>query len=395
MKISVLGLGYIGLPTAIIFAENGHEVCGFDVSEKVIDCLNAGHIHIVEAGLQEDFERVLKDGSFRAYKELQESDVYIISVPTPFKQGEREKIADMKFVESATKIVASKLKKGDLVVLESTCPPLSTRRMTDQLCELTGFARDEFDTVHCPERVLPGHIMYEMQHNDRIIGAERKEAGERAKKLYESFLTEGKAYVTDDVTAEMCKLVENSFRDVNIAFANELSIICDKLGIDVKELITLANKHPRVNILSPGVGVGGHCLAVDPWFIVEKFKNEAQVIGASRVVNDNKPIYLAGKIDGILAGDKSKKVAVLGMSYKPDIDDFRESPSVVLCHELAAHGYTVVGCDPNCRTADIEGIPVETLDTVLETADLIIVAQNDKEFKDRAAELAKAGAMYV
>lgn len=395
MRVSVLGLGYIGLPTAIILALNGHIVNGFDVSSEVIQKLNEGHIHIVEAGLQPIFEKVVNEGSFKAYDTLKESEAYIISVPTPFKNGRTEKIADLSYVENAARIVAKKLKKGDLVILESTVPPMTTKKMTDILVKESGLTRESFYTAHCPERVLPGNIMYEMEHNDRIIGAERAESAIKAKELYESFLTEGKALLTDDITAEMCKLVENSYRDVNIAFANELSIICDKLKINVNELIGLANKHPRVNILNPGVGVGGHCIAVDPWFIVGEFKEEAKLISTARYVNDFKPHYISEKVEKILGRDKGSNITILGMSFKPDIDDFRESPSVTLAKDLISRGYKVKGCDPNTDKNMIEEIEMVSLNEALKTSDLIIVAQKHKQFIEREADILKTNYLYV
>lgn len=395
MKVSVVGLGYIGLPTAIILALNGHSVKGFDVSEAVVEKLNNGHIHIVEDGLQQLFEQVLNSGSFKAYGELQESDAYIISVPTPFKKGHDEKIADLSYVMSAAELIADRLKEGDLVILESTVPPGATRKVTDFLEERSGMPRENFYTAHCPERVLPGNIMYEMENNDRIIGAERKEAAELAKELYESFLKSGKVYTTDDVTAEMCKLVENSYRDVNIAFANELSIICDELEIDVKELISLANRHPRVNILSPGVGVGGHCLAVDPYFIVGEFKDEAKLIDTARKVNTFKPHYIAKKIEALVGGNKNKRITILGMSYKPDIDDFRESPSIVLAEDLSSKGYKVRGCDPNTDEEKLYGIEMISLDESLKSSDILVLAQPHREFVDRQDEIISKNCLFV
>lgn len=380
MRISVLGLGYIGLPTAIVLAKAGHKIYGFDVDNKAVETLNKGKIHIVENNLQQAYEEALSSNNFCAYCELHEADVYIIAVPTPFKEG-TQKVADLNYIDSATVMVAKLLKEGDLVILESTSPPMTTRRMTDKLCELSGLARGKFHTVHCPERVLPGRILYELEHNDRIIGAERQVSAEIAKELYESFVKEGDIYITDDITAEMAKLVENSFRDVNIAFANELSIISNELGIDVKELIALANKHPRVNILSPGVGVGGHCISVDPWFIVEKFDN-ARIIKTARGVNDYKPMWIAEDIDKRLKGDKKKVIGILGLSYKPNIDDLRESPSIRLANILQSKGYKVIGCEPNTDRDVVDGIPIKSLKYVINHCDLVILAQRHKEFND-------------
>lgn len=305
--ITVVGLGYIGLPTAIILAKAGYNVYGFDVNKNTINTLNSGKIHIIENNLQEAFKEALELNRFKAYSEIQKADVYIICVPTPFKE---ERKADLSYVESATKEVAKVLKKGDLVILESTVPPGTTAYMTEILEKESGLSANEFYTAHCPERVLPGKILYELEHNDRIIGSASPDSARRAKELYESFVKEGTCYITDDVTAEMCKLVENTYRDINIAYANELSTICDKLGIDVFKLIELANKHPRVNIMTPGVGVGGHCIAVDPWFIVENFKNEAKLIETARKVNTYKPMWVCEKIEQDINYDKTIKIGV-------------------------------------------------------------------------------------
>lgn len=381
--ITILGMGYIGLPTAIAFAKAGFTVKGFDVNRKVIETLKAGHIHIVEPSLQEAFEEALKSGRLIPTDKLEKSDVFIISVPTPFKKNHEEKIADLSYVESASKEVATVLEENNLVILESTVPPMTTKLMTNILERESGISRDKFMSVHCPERVLPGRILYELEHNDRIIGAERREAGEYTKVIYDAMVKEGTCYITDDITAEMCKLVENTFRDVNIAFANELSVICDKLGIDVFELIKLANKHPRVNILTPGAGVGGHCLAVDPWFIVEKFPKEANVIREARLINDFKPRFIVNKVDEILKGNKALTVGVLGLAYKPDIDDLRESPAMEIAEILRDKGYKVVACEPNVNTQEVNGFGLYSFDEILEKSDYLVLAQGHKEFKER------------
>lgn len=381
--ITILGMGYIGLPTAIAFAKAGFTVKGFDVNKKVIETLKAGHIHIVEPSLQEAFEEALKSGRVIPTDKLEKSDVFIISVPTPFKKNHEEKIADLSYVESASKEVATVLEENNLVILESTVPPMTTKLMTNILERESGISRDKFMSVHCPERVLPGRILYELEHNDRIIGAERREAGEYTKVIYDVMVKEGTCYITDDITAEMCKLVENTFRDVNIAFANELSVICDKLGIDVFELIRLANKHPRVNILTPGAGVGGHCLAVDPWFIVEKFPKEANVIREARLINDFKPRFIVNKVDEILKGNKDLTVGVLGLAYKSDIDDLRESPAMEIAEILRDKGYKVVACEPNVNTQEVNGFGLYSFDEILEKSDYLVLAQGHKEFKER------------
>lgn len=381
--ITILGMGYIGLPTAIAFAKAGFTVKGFDVNKKVIETLKAGHIHIVEPSLQEAFEEALKSGRLIPTDKLEKSDVFIISVPTPFKKNHEEKIADLSYVESASREVATVLEENNLVILESTVPPMTTKLMTDILERESGISRDKFMSVHCPERVLPGRILYELEHNDRIIGAERREAGEYTKVIYDAMVKEGTCYITDDITAEMCKLVENTFRDVNIAFANELSVICDKLGIDVFELIKLANKHPRVNILTPGAGVGGHCLAVDPWFIVEKFPKEANVIREARLINDFKPRFIVNKVDEILKGNKELTIGVLGLAYKPDIDDLRESPAMEIAEILRDKGYKVVACEPNVNSKEVNGFELYSFDEIVAKADYLVLTQGHKEFKEK------------
>lgn len=383
LTITILGMGYIGLPTAIAFAKAGFTVKGFDVNKKVIETLKAGHIHIVEPSLQEAFEEALKSGRLIPTDKLEKSDVFIISVPTPFKKDHEEKIADLSYVESASKEVATVLEENNLVILESTVPPMTTKLMTDILERESGISRDKFMSVHCPERVLPGRILYELEHNDRIIGAERREAGEYTKVIYDAMVKEGTCYITDDITAEMCKLVENTFRDVNIAFANELSVICDKLGIDVFELIKLANKHPRVNILTPGAGVGGHCLAVDPWFIVEKFPKEANVIREARLINDFKPRFIVNKVDEILKGNKELTVGVLGLAYKPDIDDLRESPAMEIAEILRDKGYKVVACEPNVDSKEVNEFELYSFDKIIKKVDYLVLAQGHKEFKEK------------
>ena len=386
--ITVLGLGYIGLPTSIVLAKAGHKVNGYDPNEEVVKTLNSGKIHIVENNVQEEFKKVVDSGNFKAFSEVQPADVYIICVPTPFKEDNKEeKLADLSYVESAAHTVAKVVKEGDLVILESTVPPLTTKMVADIIEKDTGMSRDKFHTVHCPERVLPGRILYELEHNDRIIGSDREESALMAKNLYESFVKEGTCYVTDDITAEMCKLVENTFRDINIAYANELSIICHELGIDVFKIIELANKHPRVNILTPGVGVGGHCIAVDPWFLVEKFGDNAKLINTARHVNDFKPLWVSNQVEEEIGHDKNAKIGVLGLAYKPNIDDLRESPSIILAEDLIKKGYTVYGCEPNTKKEKINDIEVKSLDYVLENCDYLVITLANKEFIDEKEKI--------
>ena len=382
MKISVIGLGYIGLPTAISFARKGHKVFGYDVSEKVIQSLQSGQIHIVEDNLQNEYFNVFENGSLSVSNTLQPADAFIISVPTPLSE---DKKADMSYVWSAAKEIGKVIEKGNLVILESTSMPLSTKNVARIISDVSGLSEEDYHTVHCPERVLPGQILYELEHNDRIVGAKRREDAELAKDLYQTILNGGTIHITDDVTAEMCKLVENSFRDVNIAFANELSMICRDYDIDVTELIALANKHPRVNILSPGVGVGGHCISVDPWFIVD-LTEKARLIKTAREENDRKPIWVAEQIDELLNNDTTKKIGILGMAYKPDIDDLRESPSIILANKLKEMGYAVFGCEPNVDKTEVDGIDLISLEK-MEAMDYIYLAQEHIEFKNLSETL--------
>lgn len=387
LKITILGMGYIGLPTAIAFARAGFVVNGFDVNLEVINSLKKGHIHIVEPDLQEAFLEVFNEKKLIPINELKKSDVFIIAVPTPFKKEHQEKIADLSYVESAAKMVSKVLEKGNLVILESTVPPMTTKMMTDILEKETGISRENFMTAHCPERVLPGRILFELENNDRIIGVEKKEAGEYTKEIYKTMVKKGTCYVTDDITAEMCKLVENTFRDINIAFANELSVICDKLNIDVFKLIELANKHPRVNILTPGSGVGGHCLAVDPWFIVEKFPKEANVIREARLINDYKPRFIANKVDNILKGNRNLKIGILGLAYKPDIDDLRESPAIEIAEILRDKGYNVIACEPNVHKKEVNKFELYTFSEIIDKSDYLVLTQGHKEFKENINKL--------
>ena len=335
--VAVIGLGYIGLPTAAILAENGVRVHGVDVSQRTVDAVNAGTVPFVEPDLADFVERNVKAGRLSASLNTPQADAYIVAVPTPFKDGHSP---DLGYIEAAARGLAPQLRGGELVILESTSPPGATEYMAAVIRE----ARPDLDGVtldfaHCPERVLPGRVMIELVTNDRIVGGSTPEAAQRAKQLYETFC-QGEILVTDCVTAEMAKLVENSFRDVNIAFANELSLICSDLGIDVWELIELANHHPRVNILQPGPGVGGHCIAVDPWFIVDAAPQTARIIRAAREINDGKPKWVveqakAAAFDVQQATGRAPVVAVLGLAFKPNIDDLRESPALNIATEVA------------------------------------------------------------
>jgi len=386
-NITIIGMGYIGLPTATMFAAAGYKVKGFDVNKIVIDTLKSGKIHIVEPDLQGLFKSVLDSGNLIPTDTLEESDVFIICVPTPFKEDLDKKQADLSYVESASREVGRVLKRGDLVILESTVPPRTTDDIMGKTLEEESSLRinEDFLVAHCPERVLPGKILHELRNNDRIIGVSNKKAGELTKELYSSIVTGGNIYLTDTVTAEMCKLVENTFRDINIAFANELSIICDELDINVWELVQLANKHPRVNILDPGAGVGGHCLAVDPWFIVEKFPKTARLIRTARETNDYKPKWIVKKVvEDIQKKLSAKKITIgiLGLAYKPNIDDLRESPALEIAKGLLELGYNVIACEPNSEQSEINSIANLNLDEMIDKSNYLVYAVPHNQFKD-------------
>ncbi len=328
MKACFMGLGYIGLPTAIIAAKHGIQIHGVDINPKVVEKTNAGQLHIIEPGMQELLEEVVKNGHLVADIKPTESDAYFMVVPTPFK-GDHQ--PDTSYVEAATRAVLPLLKEGDLYVIESTSPVGTTEAMADIIFNERPELKDKIYIAYCPERVLPGNVIYELVNNDRVIGGLNPESTEKAIEFYSQFV-KGQLHRTNCRTAEMCKLTENSSRDVQIAFANELSFICDKAGINVWELINLANKHPRVNILWPGCGVGGHCIAVDPYFITAEFPMESRMIGQARQINNYKAFWCAEKIQNEmlkfeLENGRKPVVAMMGLAFKPDIDDLRESPA--------------------------------------------------------------------
>ncbi len=351
--ISVIGLGYIGLPTAAVFAARKKKVIGVDVNEHAVTIINRGEIHIVEPDLDMVVHAAVTEGFLRATTKPEPADAFLIAVPTPFK-GDHE--PDLSYIESASKAIAPVLKTGDLVILESTSPVGATEQMSAWLAEArpdlsfpqTAGESSDVRVAHCPERVLPGHVLRELVENDRIIGGMTAKCSAAAAALYKTFV-EGECIITNARTAEMCKLTENSFRDVNIAFANELSIICEKLEINVWELIRLANRHPRVNILQPGPGVGGHCIAVDPWFIVAQSPQEARLIRTARIVNDSKPDLVVEQISLHAEARANNTVYCLGAAFKPDIDDLRESPSVAIIRRLLDAGLTVKLVEPNIQ----------------------------------------------
>ena len=395
--VAVVGLGYIGLPTAAILAKQGIRVIGVEVSQERVDVINSGRAPFVEPALEEVLVATVKAGKLSATTEMPHADVYILAVPTPFK-GDHE--ADLSYVKDASEAVAPQRVGDELVILESTSPPGTTEKVAEYiLAKRPDLSFDGADGkpiihfAHAPERVLPGRIMVELISNDRIIGGMTREASERARDLYATFCT-ADLHLTDAKTAEMAKLTENSFRDVNIAFANELSIICERLGIDVWELIELANKHPRVNILQPGPGVGGHCIAVDPWFIVSAAPEEAQLIHTARLVNDGKPDHVLAKVADALSGSDAPVIAALGLAFKPDIDDLRESPALSITRTLAERmpHATILAVEPHVdelppRLAEMGNVSLAETRDALDRADLVLLLVDHTDFKqiDRAS----------
>ena len=381
-KIIVMGLGYIGLPTASMLATKGHQVLGVDVNAQAVDIINSGRIHIVEPDLDILVKSAVNSGNLKASLTPEEGDTFILAVPTPFKEVDgNPKAPDLAYIETATRAIAPYLREDNLVILESTSPVGTTERVQEIIVAMRPELAGKIHTAHCPERVLPGQILRELVDNDRIIGGTTKAAVAKAKALYKTFCN-GAMLGTESRTAEMSKLVENSFRDVNIAFANELSVICDHLGINVWEAIALANRHPRVNILQPGPGVGGHCIAVDPWFIVASAPAQSRLIRTAREVNDAKPDWVIAKVKAKAARFHEPVIGCLGLSFKANIDDLRESPSMDIVHHLHQSGIgKIMACDPNVRK---EKAPFALYDlkTVIKEADILLLLVDHEEFKD-------------
>jgi len=348
MQVVIMGLGYIGLPTAALISGKGIHVHGVDVNRDVVDTINKGEIHIVEPELDGLVHYSVSQGLLVASTQVIPADAFLIAVPTPFK-GEHE--PDLSFVEAATRAIVLHLREGNIFIIESTSPVGTTEKMADIIFSSRPELKGKIFIAYCPERVLPGNVIYELQHNDRVIGGIDAASTESALGFYSRFV-KGHLHRTNSRTAEMCKLVENAYRDVNIAFANELSMICDRAGIDVNELIHLASMHPRVKILKPGPGVGGHCIAVDPWFIVSEFKEDARLIKQARLINNYKTEWVIGKIKNAVAAfekqhDRKPLIACFGLSYKADIDDLRESPSLAIFQRLRKEGYHLMAVEPN------------------------------------------------
>jgi len=379
--VCVIGLGYIGLPTAALLASNGYDVIGVDLNRYAVDTINKGQIHIVEPDLDAFVRSAVAAGKLKAFTEPQAADIFIICVPTPFHEGEGIPRPNIGYVLAATSSIADFVKPDNLVILESTSPVGTTKKMSEVL-EGAGVDTTKISIAYCPERVLPGKIMTELVENDRVVGGLTPEATRLVANFYRTFVR-GEVLETESKTAEMCKLTENSFRDVNIAFANELSMICAKEGINVWNLIQLANRHPRVNILQPGAGVGGHCIAVDPWFIVARDPENARLIRSAREVNNFKTAWAINQIK-IAAADASArvgrkpKVACLGLAFKPDIDDLRESPAVHIAEALVSQGYDVLNVEPNIEKHD--NFTLAKLEDALQKADVIAVLVKHRQF---------------
>ncbi|RQD76927.1 MAG: nucleotide sugar dehydrogenase [Candidatus Syntrophonatronum acetioxidans] len=379
-KICIMGLGYIGLPTAAFFASAGYQVVGVDVSSRVVKGINGHRIHVEEPGLAQVVKKGVKEEKLWAKESPEEADVFILAVPTPLKEDCK---GDMGRVEEAARAILPYLRPGNLVILESTVGPGTTRDLLCPLLARSGLRiGEELMVAFCPERVLPGKIMEEMVYNNRIVGGINEESSRRARDLYRSFV-QGEIYLTDATTAEMVKLMENTFRDVNIALANEMALISSRLGIDVGEAIELANKHPRVNLHQPGPGVGGHCLAVDPWFIVEKAPAQARLIAQSRRINDGMPSHVASLILEALKGLSQPKVALLGMAYKGNVNDLRESPALKVAEILQENGLSLGIHDPHVEKEDLaaQGLIWNSLPEAVEGAELLVVLTDHREYK--------------
>ena len=396
--VSIIGLGYIGLPTAAMFSSHGKDVIGVDVRQHVVDTINSGKIHIVEPDLSGIVYKAVNEGKLKAVIAPEPADAFLIAVPTPFKGDNHE--PDLEYIEKAANAIAEVLKKGDLVILESTSPVGATEQIADWLAQArpdltfpaTHGENSDIRIAYCPERVLPGHIVRELIENDRVIGGLTPECSKQATELYKAFV-QGDCIITNARTAEMTKLTENASRDVSIAFANELSVICDRLDINVWELIGLANRHPRVNILQPGPGVGGHCIAVDPWFIVSKTPDQAQLIHTARKVNDAKPKWVVEKVRLAISRflqenpykiEQEVTVACFGLAFKPDIDDLRESPALEIVKELARmHAGVILAVEPNIaklpESID-EDITLVSIEHAISSADIFVLLVGHKKF---------------
>lgn len=396
--ISILGLGYIGLPTAAVLANSGRLVIGVDINPRIVETINQGQVHIIEPELELAVQQAVEKGQFFATTEVQPADAFIIAVPTPLTNNQ----PDISHIHSAVLAIAPVLRKGNLIILESTSPVETTEKMAKWLTEarpdlsfpIQNQIESDIYIAYCPERILPGKAMTELLENDRVIGGLSEKSTEQAVDLYQIF-AKGQCLKTDARTAELCKLVENSFRDVNVAFANELSMICDELKINIWELIKLANHHPRVNILQPGAGVGGHCIAIDPWFIVSNSPKYSRLIRTAREVNDSKPHWVLEKVKQLLVEYTIAKdckpsevtIACLGLAFKPDIDDLRESPALMITQQISSwHRGSVLAVEPNIQSLSLDNIELVDLNDALAQADILVLLVDHTPFKKVSLE---------
>lgn len=395
-RVTMVGLGYIGLPTAAVMASRGLEVIGLDVNQDAVDTINSGGVHIVEPDLDIVVRSVVTTGNLRATTVAEPSDAFLIAVPTPFKH---EYKPDLSYIKAAANAIAPVLEVGNLIVLESTSPVGTTEKVAQWLADarpdlsFPHQAGDHADIMlaYCPERVLPGYVLQELVNNDRIIGGMSERCSQRATELYKIFV-KGDCLPTTARTAELCKLTENAYRDVNIAFANEMSLVCDELGVNVWELIALANRHPRVNILQPGPGVGGHCIAVDPWFIVDSVPQSTRLIRTAREVNDGKPLHVINRVLAKAERFKSPRIACFGLAFKADIDDLRESPALGICRDLAKQlSGSVLVVEPNIRELPeslkmFSNVRLCSIQEALQEADILLGLVDHSEFRSLSPE---------
>ena len=374
-KVCVMGLGYIGLPTASVLASNGFEVVGVDVSSRVVDTVNSGNIHIEEPGLHTVVRAAIGSGNLRASLEPEQADTFFLAVPTPINE---EKKADLTYIRNATESIVPHLEKGNLVILESTSPPGTCRDLVKPILEESGMkVGEDIFLAHCPERVLPGKILKELIANDRVIGGYGKDCAARAEAIYGSFV-EGEIFLTDVTTAEMVKVTENTFRDVNIALANETAVLCEKLRINFNEVARLTNRHPRVDLHMAGPGVGGHCISVDPWFLIEMFPEETQIIQRARKRNDTMPSHVVDGIEGLTAGIDNPKIALLGLAFKGNVDDMRESPSLTVIKLLDKKGLQVSVHDPHVKNSPLE---MASIEECFQNADCVVLLTDHSDYK--------------
>lgn len=382
-KVSFIGLGYIGLPTAVIAASNGMRVYGIDINHQLVDSINSNDLQTVEPGLQEKLAEVIKLGNLKAFTEIQPADVYLVVVPTPFK---KDYTADLSYVDEAINSLIPNLKPEDMVIIESTCPVGTTEAVAKNIFDQRPELKNQLSIAYCPERVLPGNVLHELIHNDRVIGGIDSKSTEKVYNFYKEFV-EGELHKTNSKTAEMCKLTENASRDVQIAFANELSIICNQAGIDPYNLIELANKHPRVNILKPGAGVGGHCIAVDPYFIIKAFPKQSKLMSMAREINDYKTKWCIDQVliqTALFEKHHGRKpaLAIMGLAFKPNIDDLRESPALKIAESLYNHSScskTFV-VEPNINFTSL--FELTSYQDAIKFADIVVFSVAHRDFHD-------------